>query len=51
MPIYDLRLAVGVARILNLPIGVVVNRADLGDEGVFEILPQRRDPYPYDHPF
>jgi len=34
--LYDLRLAVGVARILKLPIGVVVNRADLGDKKVFE---------------
>ena len=34
--LHDLKLAVGVARILNLPMGVVVNRADLGDRKVFE---------------
>ncbi|MCD6319725.1 MAG: ATP-binding protein [Candidatus Desulfofervidaceae bacterium] len=34
--LHDLKLAVGVTRILNLPMGVVVNRADLGDKGVFD---------------
>lgn len=33
--LHDLKLAVEVTRILNLPIGVVVNRADLGDKRVF----------------
>ncbi len=51
MPIYDLRLAVGVARILNLPIGVVVNRADLGDEGVFEYCHKEEIPILMTIPF
>ena len=34
--LHDLRLAVGVARVLRLPMGIVINRADLGDKGVFE---------------
>jgi len=34
--LHDLRLAVGVARVLKLPMGIVINRADLGDKGVFE---------------
>lgn len=32
----DLRLAVEMLRILKLPFGVVVNRADMGDEAVFD---------------
>ncbi len=32
--LHDLRLAVGVGRELGLPMGVVINRADIGDLGV-----------------
>ena len=32
----DLKLAVEMLRVLNLPFGVVVNRADMGDEAVFD---------------
>ena len=32
--LYDLELAVGAVKILNIPCGLVVNRADLGDEKV-----------------
>jgi MinD superfamily P-loop ATPase len=32
----DLRLAVEMLRVLELPFGVVVNRADVGDEAVFD---------------
>lgn len=32
----DLKLAVEMLRVLNLPFGVVVNRADVGDEAVFD---------------
>ncbi|KPJ69309.1 MAG: (4Fe-4S)-binding protein [Syntrophobacter sp. DG_60] len=49
--LYDLRLAVGVARILTLPIGVVVNRADLGDEGVFEYCHKEEIPILMTIPF
>jgi MinD superfamily P-loop ATPase len=49
--LYDLRLAVGVARILKLPIGVIVNRADLGDEGVFEYCRKEEIPILMTIPF
>ena len=32
--LHDLKLAVGAARILNIPCGLVINRADLGDNQV-----------------
>lgn len=32
--LHDLKLAVGVARVLNIPRGVIINRADLGDDSV-----------------
>jgi MinD superfamily P-loop ATPase len=34
--LHDLRLAVEMLRVLSLPFGVVVNRADMGDDKVFE---------------
>ena len=34
--LFDLKLAVGVVRILKIPLGIVVNRADLGDKKVFD---------------
>jgi len=34
--LYDLDLAVGMLRVLNLPFGVVVNRADIGNEAVYD---------------
>lgn len=33
--LYDLRLAVGAVRILGIPCGLVINRADIGDREVF----------------
>jgi MinD superfamily P-loop ATPase len=32
--LYDLKLAVGAAHILNIPCGLVINRSDVGDEKV-----------------
>jgi len=32
--LHDLKLAVGAARILNIPCGLAINRADLGDNQV-----------------
>jgi MinD superfamily P-loop ATPase len=32
--LHDLKLAVGAARILNIPCGLVINRSDLGDDKV-----------------
>jgi len=34
--LYDLKLAVGAAKILNIPCGLVINRSDMGDEKVKE---------------
>lgn len=34
--LYDLKLAVGVLRVLKLPFGVVVNKAGIGDRKVYE---------------
>jgi MinD superfamily P-loop ATPase len=34
--LYDLRLAVEVLRVLKIPFGVVINKAGIGDSGVFE---------------
>ena len=34
--LFDLKLAVGVVRILKIPLAIVVNRADLGDKKVFD---------------
>jgi MinD superfamily P-loop ATPase len=32
--LHDLKLAVGAARVLNIPCGLVINRSDLGDDQV-----------------
>lgn len=32
--LYDLKLAVGAVKILNIPCGLVINRSDLGDDNV-----------------
>jgi MinD superfamily P-loop ATPase len=32
--LYDLKLAVGAAKILDIPCGLVINRSDIGDEKV-----------------
>ncbi len=32
--LYDLKLAVGAAKILNIPCGLIINRSDLGDDNV-----------------
>ena len=34
--LYDLRLAVEVLRVLKIPFGVVINKAGIGDSGVYE---------------
>jgi MinD superfamily P-loop ATPase len=34
--LYDLRLAVEVLRVLKIPLGVVINKAGIGDSGVYE---------------
>ncbi|MGD2187404.1 MAG: ATP-binding protein [Desulfobacterales bacterium] len=32
--LYDLKLAVGAAQMMNIPLGLVINRSDLGDDNV-----------------
>ena len=34
--LYDLRLAIGVLRVLKIPFGVVINKAGIGDRKVYE---------------
>ncbi|MDY6958704.1 MAG: (4Fe-4S)-binding protein, partial [Halobacteriota archaeon] len=34
--LYDMKLMVGVLRELDIPFGVIINRAGIGDEGVYE---------------
>jgi len=34
--LYDMRLMVGVLRELEIPFGVIINRAGIGDEGVYD---------------
>ena len=49
----DLELAVGLVRALEIPTGVVINRADLGDRGVKDYCQREAIPIlgeiPYDH--
>ncbi len=40
----DLRLAVGVARKLNLPIGLIINKAGIGDRGVYDYAQEQNLP-------
>ena len=47
----DLELAVGVARHLNIPCGLVINRADLGDRGVHDYAARKALPILLEIPF
>jgi len=47
----DLRLAVGVARALGVPCGVVLNRCDIGDDAVAEYCQQEMIPILLEIPF
>ena len=42
--LHDLKLAVGVARELNVPCGAIVNRADAGDRKVFDYCKEENIP-------
>ena len=50
--LYDLRLAVEVLRVLKIPFGVVINKAGIGDSGVYEYCEKEGIPIlleiPYD---
>ena len=47
----DLELAVGVARQLDIPCGIVVNRADAGDERIHRYCEQEKIPLLLEIPF
>lgn len=47
----DLQLAVGVARALGVPCGVVLNRCDIGDDAVAQYCRQERIPVLLEIPF
>jgi|UniRef100_A0A7C3YZH3 MinD superfamily P-loop ATPase len=49
--LYDLELAVGAVRQLGLPMGLVINRADLGDRRVHEYAAQENLPILLEIPF
>jgi MinD superfamily P-loop ATPase len=49
--LHDLKLAVGAAQILNIPLGLVINRSDLGDGKVREYAHQKGLPILMEIPF
>ncbi len=49
--LHDLKLAVGAVNILDIPCGLVINRADLGDEKVKEYADQENLPILMEIPF
>ncbi len=49
--LYDLELAVGAARELQLPVGLVINRADLGDQRVHDYASRENLPILLEIPF
>jgi len=49
--LHDLKLAVGAARILNIPCGLVINRSDIGDDKVKEYATSEKLPVLLEIPF
>jgi MinD superfamily P-loop ATPase len=49
--LHDLKLAVGAAQILNIPLGLVINRSDLGDDKVRKYAHQKGLPILMEIPF
>jgi MinD superfamily P-loop ATPase len=49
--LYDLKLAVGAVRILNIPCGLVINRADIGDSRVKAYAQSEKLPVLMEIPF
>jgi len=47
----DLKLAVGMVKILDIPHGIIINRSDLGDTGVTEYAKQENIPILMEIPF
>jgi MinD superfamily P-loop ATPase len=49
--LYDLKLAVGAVQMLDIPLGVVINRSDLGDDNVRQYARQMGLPILMEIPF
>ena len=49
--LHDLKLAVGAVRVLNIPCGLIINRADIGDNRVREYAEQEGIPLLMEIPF
>jgi MinD superfamily P-loop ATPase len=49
--LHDLKLAVGAARILGVPCGLVINRSDMGDDHVREYAKEEGLPILMEIPF
>ncbi len=49
--LHDLRLTVGAVRLLEIPFGLVINRADMGDRKVYEYARSERIPILLEIPF
>jgi len=49
--LHDLKLAVGAVRILDIPCGLVINRSDMGDEGVLDYAKAENIPVLMEIPF
>ncbi|MBW2489095.1 MAG: ATP-binding protein [Deltaproteobacteria bacterium] len=49
--LYDLKLAVGAVQILDIPMGLVINRSDLGDDRVREYAHREKFPILLEIPF
>lgn len=49
--LYDLKLAVGAVKILKIPCGLVINRSDIGDDGVKEYAGREALPILMEIPF
>jgi len=49
--LFDLKLAVGAAQMMNIPLGLVINRSDLGDDNVRQYAHQMGLPILMEIPF
>jgi len=49
--LHDLKLAVGAVRILGIPCGLVINRSDMGDDGVTAYAKKEKVPVLMEIPF
>ena len=49
--LHDLKLAAGAVKLLNIPCGIIINRSDMGDDGVKEFVKEENIPILMDIPF